>query len=55
MVKVAAPSPGAGPSATYTLVPPRSMPLLSGPGAVTVTVTTSLLVSCPSLAVSIIT
>src|SRR6266850_1216896 len=55
IVNVAAPSPGAGPSATYALVPPKSIAWLSGPAGVTVTVMTSLLVSRPSLAVSVST
>src|SRR5207237_2987404 len=55
IVNVAAPRPGAGPNVTYALVPPKSIALLTGAAAVTVTLIVSLLASSPSLAVSIST
>src|SRR6266513_5508536 len=53
IVKVAAPSPGAGPSATYALLPPKSIAPSLGRAAVTITVIRSLPESRPSLPDSI--
>src|SRR5437773_2733991 len=55
IVNVAAPRPGAGPIVTYAFVPPKSIALLTGAAAVTVTLKLSLLARSPSLAVSIST
>src|SRR5205814_2834329 len=54
IVNVAAPSPGAGPSVTYELLPPKSIALFVVV-ALTITVSVSLPVSAPSLALSIST
>src|ERR1051325_1699592 len=55
IVNVEAPSPGAGPSATYALLPPRSIAPLPGRAADPITVIRSLLESRLSLPVSIST